>query len=87
MSESWKINDFQQDNFYVLAPGADKSYREWPITSYAGIAQLIYENTGWPGLICGTEKEGKIYGDAIREITPDGKLVWEWGTREMEIEK
>ena len=67
VSESWEINDFQQDNFYVLAPGADKSYREWPLTSYAEIAQLIYENTGWPGLICGTEKEGNI-GTQIQKI-------------------
>ena len=67
VSESWKINDLQQDHFYVLAPGADKSYREWPLTSYAELAQLIYENTGWPGLICGTKKEGNI-GTQIQKI-------------------
>ena len=39
------------------------------------------------GGLPGTEKDGVIYGDLIKEITPDGELVWQWGTREMEIEK
>jgi len=26
----------------------------------------------------GTEKDGVMWGDAIQEITPDGKVVWEW---------
>ena len=39
------------------------------------------------GGLPGTEKDGIIYGDLIKEITPDGEVVWQWGTREMEIEK
>ena len=39
------------------------------------------------GGLPGTEKDGVIYGDSIREVTSEGELVWEWGTREMEIEK
>ena len=42
---------------------------------------------GCGGGLPGTEKNGVIYGDVIKEITPDGELVWQWGTREMEIEK
>ena len=26
----------------------------------------------------GSEKDGVMWGDAIQEITPDGKVVWEW---------
>jgi outer membrane protein assembly factor BamB len=30
------------------------------------------------GGILGTELEGGMWGNAFREITPDGKVVWEW---------
>ena len=32
------------------------------------------------GGIPGTEHDGHIYGDVIKEITPDGEVVWEWHT-------
>ncbi len=67
VSESWEIQELNLEKFYVLSLGADKSYREWPLTSYAEIAELIYEKTGWPGLICGTEKEENI-GTQIQKI-------------------
>ena len=38
------------------------------------------------GGISGMEKDGKIYQDYIREISPSGKTVWEWSTSELEIE-
>ena len=29
-----------------------------------------------------------MYGDYIHEVTPDGKVVWEWhACRDMEVEK
>jgi len=30
----------------------------------------------------GTEREGVIWGDAIQEVTPSGKVVWEWVAHE-----
>lgn len=30
------------------------------------------------GGIPGTEREGVMWGDCFQEITPDGKVVWEW---------
>ncbi len=30
------------------------------------------------GGLCGTEREGVMWSDALREITPEGKVVWEW---------
>ena len=38
------------------------------------------------GGIPGTEKDGIIYGDIVREISPRGEVLWEWGTKEMKIE-
>jgi hypothetical protein len=42
-----------------------------------------------PGGIAGTlHDDGCMYGDFIREITPDGNVVWEWhACHDMEIEK
>jgi len=34
------------------------------------------------GGIAGTEDNGKMWGDVIQEITPDGKVVWEWVAHE-----
>jgi ADP-heptose:LPS heptosyltransferase len=67
VSESWEIQELNLEKYYVLSLGADKSYRLWPLTSYAKIAQLIYEKTGWKGLICGTEKEVNL-GEQIQKI-------------------
>jgi len=39
------------------------------------------------GGIEGTELDGKIYGDIIREITPDGELVWEWELKDLDLDK
>jgi len=36
----------------------------------------------------GTERDGVIYGDYIREVTPSGESVWEWHAYEdMELER
>jgi len=40
-----------------------------------------------PGAEPGTEKDGIMWGDYLREVTPDGKTVWEWHTYDMELEK
>lgn len=39
------------------------------------------------GGVPGTEKNGVIYGDYIREVDPAGKTVWEWHSQDLEIEK
>ena len=42
-----------------------------------------------PGGLPGTlHPDGCMYGDYIHEVTPDGKVVWEWhACRDMEVEK
>ena len=39
------------------------------------------------GGVPGTEREGRIYGDLVREIDPAGETVWEWRLRDAEIER
>jgi ADP-heptose:LPS heptosyltransferase len=39
--------------FYVLFPGARESYKLWPVTSFAEIAERLYRQTGWKGVVCG----------------------------------
>jgi Arylsulfotransferase (ASST) len=41
------------------------------------------------GGVAGTEnaKGGKIYSDFLREVTPDGKVAWEWHAHDLEIER
>ena len=39
------------------------------------------------GGVPGTERDGVIYGDLVREIEPSGETVWEWRIRDAEIER
>lgn len=36
----------------------------------------------WQGGVPGTEYKGKVWGDIIYEVDRDGKIVWEWKTRD-----
>ena len=41
-----------------------------------------------PGGLPGTEHEDGIYGDVVREVTPEGEVVWEWAAAEqMDMQK
>lgn len=46
--------------YYVLFPGAGFKYRQWPVRSFAQIAERVYRKAGWQGVVCG--------GDADREL-------------------
>ena len=39
------------------------------------------------GGVPGTERDGTIYGDLVREIDASGDTVWEWRIRDAEIER
>lgn len=49
--------DFNKKDYYVLVPGAGTSCRRWPIENYRELAELIYKETGWEGIICGAPGE------------------------------
>ena len=59
--------ELKHKSFYVLSIGANKKYREWPYKYYAIIAQKIFKNTGWLGLICGAENESDL-GEHIKKL-------------------
>ena len=75
----WEHHDGNQHHDARRLPNGNTMYIAWDPFDRATAKRV---RGGLPG----TEKEGVIYGDSIREVTSDGKLVWEWGTREMEIE-
>jgi ADP-heptose:LPS heptosyltransferase len=56
------------DAFYVLFPGASSPGKQWPAERFGKVAELIFQATGWRGVICGTSSEGKI-AHAIRANT------------------
>ena len=63
----WISSEWKDENFYVLIPGTSGTVvgKEWPITSFSSIAMKVYQQTGWKGIICGTQQE-HILGEQIR---------------------
>ena len=39
------------------------------------------------GGVPGTEKDGKIFGDVFREVTPSGEIAWEWRFTDVDFDK
>lgn len=54
--------------YYILFPGASWAGRQWPLQSFAEIAGLIHEVTGWLGLICGGHGE-ELLGDQLMVLS------------------
>jgi ADP-heptose:LPS heptosyltransferase len=51
-------------SFYVLFPGAGADYRRWPIDRFADVAERVYRETTWTGLVCGGPGEEHM-GNAL----------------------
>jgi ADP-heptose:LPS heptosyltransferase len=43
--------------FYVLVPGAGSALRKWPADSFSRLADKLFAQTGWTGLICGSTED------------------------------
>jgi ADP-heptose:LPS heptosyltransferase len=43
--------------FYVLCPGSGDSLKRWAPENFAEIAQKIFSEKGWPGLVCGGQND------------------------------
>ena len=43
----------QSNPYYVLFPGAAWGGKRWPVSSFRRIAERLFEETGWQGLVCG----------------------------------
>ena len=57
-----------ESNFYVLVPGASSDMKKWPLVLFSALADKIYQNTGWSGIICGTKKEYHL-GEQILKLS------------------
>ncbi len=55
-------------DYYVLFPGAGFDMKRWPTSSFARLAQKIYQATGWLGIICGGKGE-EVLGKELMEST------------------
>ncbi len=67
----WKYEDpFMHHDFHRLPNGNTMTLRWVPTPD--DIAARV------KGGVPGTEREGVIWSDSFREITPEGKVVWEW---------
>ena len=41
----------------MLVPGASNDLKRWPLVFFSLLAEKIYRDTGWEGLICGARNE------------------------------
>lgn len=69
--EVWRYQDeFMHHDIKRLPDGNTMTIR------WVAVPDDYAENI--PGGVPGTERKGIVWGDALREIDPNGKVVWEW---------
>lgn len=61
--------------YWVLAPSTKASSRRWPIESFVGLARLVWQQTGWRGLIVGSQEDGHL-ARALLEYSGTGLEDW-----------
>ena len=76
----WEYIDHTQHHDIRRLSNGNTMYLGWKEMASKDAARV-------KGGIAGMEKEGKIYEDYIREVSPDGETVWEWSISELEIER
>jgi len=67
----WRYHDPYMHHDFKRLPNGNTMILRW-VKTPDSIAKKI------KGGIPGTEREGVIWSDSYQEITPDGKVVWEW---------
>jgi len=75
----WEHTDPDQHHDLRRLENGNTIYLAWEELSSADAAKV-------PGGIPDTEKEGKIYGDVVREVNSDGELVWEWHFKDVDYD-
>ncbi len=50
----------QDQRYYVLFPGASWDGRQWPVASFVQIAERLYSETGWHGVVCGGKADRQL---------------------------
>ena len=76
----WEYVDHSQHHDLRRLPNGNTMYLGWRKMTETDAARVR-------GGIAGMEKDGRIYEDYVREITPNGDTVWEWTASELEIER
>ena len=77
----WEYVDPAQHNDFRRLPNGNTIYLGWEPMSQEAASRV---KGGRPG----TERDGVIYGDYIREVTPQGKTAWEWHAfSDMDLER
>ena len=75
----WEYIDHSQHHDFRRLSNGNTMYLGWKEMTSRDAARV-------QGGIAGMEKDGKIYQDYIREISPAGETIWEWNTSELKIE-
>lgn len=73
----WEHTDHNQHHDIRRLDSGNTLYIAWEELTPEEIATV-------QGGVSGTEREGKVYSDVFREVTPEGKLVWEWRFRDVD---
>ena len=61
--------NYAKNKFYVMIPGASADMKKWPVMFFSTLAEKIYRNTGWNGLICGTKNEYHLGEQILKTCT------------------
>ena len=75
----WEHIDHDQHHDIRRLENGNTVFIAWEELSDADAARI-------PGGIPETERNGKIYGDIIREVTPDGEVAWEWHFKDVDLD-
>ena len=77
----WEYRQVGQHHDFRRLPNGNTIFLGWEV-----VPPEIEKRV--PGGLPGTlHPDGCMYGDYIHEVTPDGKVVWEWhACRDMEVE-
>ena len=75
----WDYVDHAQHHDFRRLPNGNTLYLGWEKLSDAEKARV-------KGGVPGTARKDEIYADFLKEVTPDGKVAWEWHARELDFE-
>ena len=75
----WEHVDHNQHHDIRRLENGNTIYLAWETLSDEEASKV-------PGGLPGTEKEGKIYGDVVREVNPAGEVVWEWHFKDVDLD-
>jgi ADP-heptose:LPS heptosyltransferase len=59
---------FGLTDYYVLFPGAGTPNRRWPMSNFEELANRIYHQTKWTGVICGGQDEKKLGETLVNKL-------------------